>query len=187
MISLLLPSTLQLSFAPSILILKGPRGTIRLATGTLQPRIRDTPTGRRLVIGGVHQATSDEATLLAHIARSVDGVRVGIRNRLRLVGVGFRATISKDAERNPVLSIKLGYREERQVPLMPFKKLGIEVAVARREGRSKGTLVRIEGTHREGVNQLAANLRKFRIPDPYKGKGIQYDTERIVLKKGKRE
>lgn len=187
MVSLLLPPNLQLSFVPGLLILKGPRGTIRLATGELQPRIRDTSVGRRLAISGAQQTALDEATLLAHIARSVDGVRVGTRNRLRLVGVGFRATISKDSSNSPVLSIKLGYREERQVPLMPFKDLGIEVGVARREGRSKGTLVRIEGIHRERVNQLAANLRKFRIPDPYKGKGIQYDTERIVLKKGKRE
>ena len=187
MVSLLLPPTLQLNFAPGLLVLKGPRGTIRLATGALQPRIRDTAMGRRLVVGDIRQSTVAEATLLSHIARSADGVRSGVRNRLRLVGVGFRATISKGIDNTPILSMKLGYREERQVTLAPLNQLGLEVAAARREGRAKGTLVRIEGRHRERVNQLAANLRKFRLPDPYKGKGIQYDSERIILKKGKRE
>ena len=65
--------------------------------------------------------------------------------------------------------------------------MGVQVTPSRLESRSKGTLIRVEGLSRERVNQVAADLRKLRLPDSYKGKGIQYDREKLILKKGKRE
>jgi hypothetical protein len=95
--------------------------------------------------------------------------------------------VTPSKEIGSVLSLKLGYREERRVPLEPLKAVGVQVTPSRLEGRSKGTLIRVEGLSRERVNQVAADLRKLRLPDSYKGKGRQYDHEKLILKKGKRE
>jgi large subunit ribosomal protein L6 len=104
------------------------------------------------------------------------------------VGVGFRATTAPaSSTKGQVLSLKLGYREERQVPLASLVSKGIKLTAARLEGRSKATLINVEGTDLEQVHQVSANLRKLRVPDSYKGKGIQYDQEKLSLKKGKRE
>ena len=115
------------------------------------------------------------------------GVTVGIRRRLRLFGVGFRATLEDTSKSDPKLALKLGFREERRIPLAPLAAVGVHRTAARLEGRSKGSLIRVEGPSRERVHQAASDLRDLRRPDSYKGKGVQYDQERLVLKKGKRE
>ena len=188
MVSLLLPSELRLRFTPGLLVMEGPRGVARLSPGTLRLRLVETPAGRRLVVEA--DAAGDRTastTFLAHIARRREGVMVGVRRRLRLVGVGFRATVTQTTPSGPVRALKLGYREERQIALEPLKSIGVDLSAARLEGRSKGTLIRVEGLDRERVNRAAADLRNLRRPDSYKGKGIQYDHERLTLKKGKRE
>jgi len=191
MLSLLLPAELRLRFTPGLLVREGPCGTARLVPGPVRLRLVQTPTGRRLVVDRVTGSTEKltiPSTRLAHIARHVEGVRTGVRRRLSRVGVGFRATVlPASKEVGPTLSLKLGYREERRVPLEPLNAIGVRVTPSRLEGRSKGTLIRVEGLNRERVNQVAADLRKLRLPDSYKGKGIQYDREKLVLKKGKRE
>jgi len=189
--SLFLPHELRLRFTPGLLIREGPRGIVRLAPGPVRLRLIQTPTGRRLFVDGYESSTDSivpPATVLAHIARHIEGVRMGVRRRLNRVGVGFRATVIPASATAPLtLSRKLGYREERRVPLDPLKVAGVVVTPSRLDGRSKGTLIRVEGLNRERVNQVAADLRKLRLPDAYKGKGIQYDDEKLVLKKGKRE
>lgn len=191
MLSLLLPPELRLRFTPGLLIREGPRGSVRLVPGPVRLRLVQTPFGRRLIVdvlGDPSEKRATSSTRLAHISRHIEGVRTGVRRRLSRVGVGFRATVvSTDKEIGPRLSLKLGYREERRVPLEPLKAVGVDVTPSRLEGRSKGTLIRVEGLSRERVNQVAADLRKLRLPDSYKGKGMQYDREKLILKKGKRE
>jgi len=191
MISLLIPANLRLRFVPGLLVLEGPFGVTRLATGKLRFRLRDSSAGRRLVVdepGSDASSATPASTLLAHVQRYIEGVTRGIRRRLRLVGVGFRAsTVTSPSTKEQTLNLKLGYREERQVALAPLIAKGIKLTAARLEGRSKATLINVEGTDLEQVHQVSANLRKLRVPDSYKGKGIQYDQEKLSLKKGKRE
>ena len=190
MVSLLIPANLRLRFVSGLLVLEGPFGVIRLATGKLRFRLIDTQTGRRLVVdepGSDASSIVPASTLLAHVQRYIEGVTRGIRRRLRLVGVGFRASATSSSTKDQVLSLKLGYREERQVALGPLAAKGVKLTAARLEGRSKATLINVEGTDLEQVHQVSANLRKLRVPDSYKGKGIQYDQEKLSLKKGKRE
>lgn len=191
MLSVLLPPELRLRFTPGLLIREGPRGVARLVPGPVRLRLVQTPAGRRLVVDNSSESLDKgptPSTRLAHLSRHIEGVRTGVRRRLSRVGVGFRATLlPATKEAGATLSLKLGYREERRVPLEPLKLAGVEVTPSRLEGRSKGTLIRVEGLNRERVNQVAADLRKLRLPDSYKGKGIQYDREKLVLKKGKRE
>ena len=191
MLSLLLPSELRLRFTPGLLVREGPRGITRLVPGPVRLRLIETPSGRRLVVDALNDSSETAplpSTTLAHISRHIEGVRTGVRRRLSIVGVGFRATVvPANKGTGPALSLKLGYREERRVPLEPLKAVGVQVTPSRLEGRSKGTLIRVEGLSRERVNQVAADLRKLRLPDSYKGKGMQYDREKLILKKGKRE
>lgn len=191
MLSLLLPPELRLRFVPGLLIREGPKGIARLVPGPVRLRLVQTPSGRRLIVGVLGDSpekTATPSTRLAHISRHIEGVRTGVRRRLSRVGVGFRATVvPASKETGAVLSLKLGYREERRVFLEALKVVGVQVTPSRLESRSKGTLIRVEGLSRERVNQVAADLRKLRRPDSYKGKGIQYDREKLILKKGKRE
>ena len=83
------------------------------------------------------------------------------------------------------LVLKVGFSHEYVYPL--DNTTNVKINVSRLEGRSKGTLVSIQGTDLSNVHKVAAEIRAFRIPDAYKGKGIHYDREILTLKKGKRQ
>lgn len=108
------------------------------------------------------------------ISNLVLGVSKGYSCKLRLVGVGYRASVS-----NKVLTLKIGYSHEI--------KYDIPQDVDIFCGKTKGTRLLIRGIELQRVTQIASEIRSLRIPDVYKGKGIHYHKENIVLKKGKRE
>lgn len=104
------------------------------------------------------------------IANMVEGVSVGFTKNLEIVGVGYKVALKgKD------LDLAMGYSH----PCIFVAPAGIEFAV---EGTQKIT---VKGISKELVGQVAANIRKVRKPEPYKGKGIRYAGERVVLKAGK--
>lgn len=104
------------------------------------------------------------------IANMVEGVSQGFTKNLEIVGVGYKVALKgKD------LDLAMGYSH----PCIFVPPAGIEFAV---EGTQKIT---VKGIDKELVGQVAANIRKIRKPEPYKGKGIRYAGERIVLKAGK--
>lgn len=84
-----------------------------------------------------------------------------------------------------LLSLKIGYSHESAYPISTANQR--EIKSSRLEGRSKGTLISIKGNNLTQVNQVASEIRSFRLPDIYKGKGIYYDQEVVKLKKGKRQ
>ena len=104
------------------------------------------------------------------INNMVEGVTKGFQRSLDLVGVGYRA-----AKQGNKLVLTVGY--SHPVEIEPKEGIEIEVPVA--------TKVVVKGADKEAVGALAANIRKVRPPEPYKGKGIKYDTERIRRKAGK--
>ena len=104
------------------------------------------------------------------INNMVEGVTKGFQKSLDLVGVGYRA-----AKQGNKLVLTVGY--SHPVEIEPKEGIEIEVPVA--------TKVVVKGADKEAVGALAANIRKVRPPEPYKGKGIKYDTERIRRKAGK--
>ncbi len=213
MVSIFIPSTIKLFIAPGYLKRVGPLGSFLKKTGQLQFFIMDTFAGSRLFVKGNSQ--SEEATVLSLIAQQVSGLSRGYRSRVRLVGIGFRAAIrpyfpetlnhitnrpnfrrkrlisspysnsKKRANQIKVLSLKIGYSHESLYPVLPKSNLNFQVA--RLDGRSKGTIVSVQGSSKEEVSQTITELRSFRIPDVYKAKGIHYFNEKITLKKGKRQ
>ncbi|MDD2759054.1 MAG: 50S ribosomal protein L6 [Methylomonas sp.] len=111
-------------------------------------------------------------TTRANLANMVQGVSTGFERKLSLVGVGYRAQAKGD-----VLSLSLGYSHpiEYKVPA------GIVVETPSQ------TDILVKGFDRQVVGQVAANIRAFRAPEPYKGKGVRYSDEVIIRKEAKKK
>jgi large subunit ribosomal protein L6 len=108
----------------------------------------------------------------AHLANMVTGVTKGYERKLELVGVGFRAAVQGKA-----LNLTLGFSH----PVVFDIPEGITIEAPTQ------TEVLIKGIDRQRVGQIAAEIRGFRPPEPYKGKGVKYADEKIVLKEGKKK
>lgn len=108
------------------------------------------------------------------INNAVVGVTEGFTKSLELIGVGFRANVSGD-----VLELNIGY--SHPIFFVPPNGISIEVDTKSR----KNPIINVKGTNKEMVGQVAAKIRSFRKPEPYKGKGIRYLDERIRRKAGK--
>jgi large subunit ribosomal protein L6 len=104
------------------------------------------------------------------VANMVTGVTEGFRKQLEIVGVGYRAEVQGN-----VLNLTLGYSHPVRYPIPE----GIGITVER------NVLITVEGIDKQKVGQVAAEIRAFRKPEPYKGKGIRYVGEHVRRKVGK--
>jgi large subunit ribosomal protein L6 len=102
----------------------------------------------------------------------VTGVTTGFERSLELVGVGYRAAMKGNA-----LSMQLGFSHEVDVP----PPAGISFAVP------KQTEIKISGIDKQQVGEIAAQIRRLRPPEPYKGKGVRYAGEQVRRKEGKKK
>jgi len=117
-------------------------------------------------------ADAMSGTMRALVANMVGGVSKGFEKRLSLVGVGFRAAASGQK-----LTLQIGFSH----PVVKDMPAGITVVTPTQ------TEIVITGPDRQTVGQVAAEVRAFRPPEPYKGKGIRYVGERVVLKETKKK
>jgi large subunit ribosomal protein L6 len=108
----------------------------------------------------------------AHLANMVTGVTKGYDRKLELVGVGFRASVAGKA-----LNLTLGFSH----PVSYAIPEGITIETPSQ------TEILIKGNDRQKVGQTAAEIRSIRPPEPYKGKGVRYSDEKIILKEGKKK
>jgi large subunit ribosomal protein L6 len=106
------------------------------------------------------------------VANMVTGVTTGFERSLELVGVGYRAAMKGNA-----LSMQLGFSHEVDVP----PPSGISFAVP------KQTEIKISGIDKQQVGEIAAQIRRLRPPEPYKGKGVRYAGEQVRRKEGKKK
>ena len=111
-------------------------------------------------------------TARAQIANLIAGVTKGFEKKLEITGVGYRA-----AMQGKNLQLALGYSHDVIYPIPE----GITIAVP------KPTEITVTGNDIQRVGQVAAEIRSFRPPEPYKGKGVKYSTETIALKEGKKK
>jgi len=118
------------------------------------------------------EANAMSGTMRALLANMVNGVSKGFEKKLTLVGVGFRAQAQGQK-----LNLQIGFSH----PVVKEMPAGITVTTA------TPTEIVIKGADRQVVGQLAAEVRAFRPPEPYKGKGIRYADERVVLKETKKK
>jgi large subunit ribosomal protein L6 len=106
------------------------------------------------------------------VANLVEGVTKGFERKLEINGVGYRAAVQ-----GSTLQLTLGFSHEISYPIPP----GIKITAA------KPTEITIAGSDKQQVGQVAAEIRQFRKPEPYKGKGVKYADEKIFRKEGKKK
>lgn len=183
--SLLVPPNISVSIVNSYLAREGPKGSFAISNKDFSFHIRRTPEGNRLVVSPLFRNSGKQnsvSTILSLIARRIEGVSVGYRHRLRLVGVGFRATTSTDS-----ITLKIGYSHDISLNRNDFKKFGVSAKPSRIDGRTKGTILQFESNNPIRLFHQINRIQCFRRPDPYKAKGIHIDGKAIRRKKGKRE
>ena len=154
---------------------KGPKGTL---VRRLNPELIYTQEGGTLVVG---RPTDNKEHRAAHgltrtlVANMVEGVTAGYTKQLEIIGVGFRASMV-----GQTLLLNVGFSHSIEVA----PREGITFSVAN-DPQTRNAVVTITGIDKERVGQTAAEIRKLRKPEPYKGKGIRYKGEAVRRKQGK--
>ncbi len=152
----------------------GPKGslTLQIPEGL---QITEEPEKKSLQVGvrsNSKKAKSYVGSVLKHISRAFKGVFQGYQVQLNLIGVGYRASVQTD-----LLTLRLGYSHEVKIP---FDRKNIEISVP------KPSIILLKGPHYGNLKRLAADIRSWRPPEPYKGKGVFYKGEIIRRKVGKK-
>ena len=165
-------SGVTITIADRSVTVKGPKGEQSL---TLMDIVNAKQTDQGIVIEPANdtaQAKAAWGTTRALIANMVTGVTKGFQKKLQIQGVGFRAALQgKD------LKLSLGFSHD----VVYETPKGITIAVP------TATEVTISGVDKQQVGQVAANIRAYRKPEPYKGKGVRYEGEYIARKEGKKK
>jgi large subunit ribosomal protein L6 len=166
------PANVDIALSPNEVSVRGPLGTLR---HNLVSNIRVEREGDSLLIkpsNGSKQANAMSGTMRALLANMVKGVTSGFEKKLTLVGVGYRAQAAGD-----VLNLTLGFSH----PVAHKMPEGVKVETPTQ------TEIVIKGIDKQQVGQVAADVRAYRKPEPYKGKGVRYADEKIVLKETKKK
>jgi len=154
------------------LTVKGPKGSLSLA---INPEVEVKQENESLTVAarsGSRFAGAMAGTTRSLIASMITGVSAGFERKLELVGVGYRAQAQ-----GSTVNLTLGFSH----PVQYAVPEGITVETP------SNTEIIVKGIDRQAVGQVAAELRRFRPPEPYKGKGVRYSAERIVLKEAKKK
>ncbi|AHD07525.1 50S ribosomal protein L6 [Paenibacillus larvae] len=165
-----IPSGVDVTLNNTLITVKGPKGTLsRELHKDMKVNVENNEiTVERPSEHKLHRSL--HGTTRTVIANMVNGVTEGFIKTLELVGVGYRANKSGDK-----LVLNVGY--SHPVEITPEKGIEFEVV--------NNTKVIVRGIDKERVGAVAANIRSVRLPEPYKGKGIKYEGERIIRKEGK--
>lgn len=167
-----LPQGVTATVAPDAVTIKGAKGTASLA---LKEGISVVQNGNVLTVSkssDVRELDMVAGSTRAHLANMVQGVSKGFEIKLELVGVGYRAAVQ-----GKNLNLTLGFSHPIAYPAPE----GITLETPSQ------TEITIKGSDRQKVGQVAADIRAFRPPEPYKGKGVRYAGEQIELKEAKKK
>jgi len=167
------PDTVNITLDKSNIIVKGAKGELQFNYNP-KMKINHSKEDKTITITRPSDSKADRTihgTTRALIANMVEGVTNGFKKELKIIGVGYRAAIQGNK-----LTVNAGYSHpvELEVPK------GLTVTV------NKNTEVVVEGIDKQLVGEFAANIRKIRKPEPYKGKGIRYKDEHVRRKEGKK-
>lgn len=166
-----IPDGVEVQVAPGRVTVKGPKGElVQTVSPEMKVEVADGAVAvQRPTDRGDHRALHGLTRSL--IANMVQGVTEGYEKRLEIQGVGYRAQL-----RGKALEMSLGFSH----PVSVEAPEGIEFEVP------QPTEVVVRGTDKQQVGQIAADIRKRRPPEPYKGKGVRYAGEHVTRKVGKR-
>jgi len=167
-----IPAGVEVQLSGQTLTAKGRLGALSLAVSSeVTATIAD---------GAVTIAPNDESkraramwgTTRALVSTMVTGVATGFTRNLEINGVGYRAAVQ-----GSTLNLQLGYSHDIPYPIPQDVRITCE----------RPTAITITGADRQRVGQIAAEIRAFRPPEPYKGKGVKYSNETVRRKEGKKK
>ena len=166
-----IPAGVKVSVSGETVAVEGKGGKLSIA---LPPHVAVEVKDNQVLVNQIDEAR--EAGAMHGLARSlihnmIVGVSEGFKKELAIVGVGYKATLAGNK-----LTLNLGYSH----PIVYQLPAGVKLTVVQDANK-----MIIEGCDKQLVGETAAQIRRFRPPEPYKGKGIRYVDERIVLKEGK--
>ncbi len=167
-----IPEKVEVTIANGAVSVKGPLGALSQRVGDLVQVERVENRLQFKPANDSQQANAMSGTARALVFNMVNGVTKGWEKKLTLVGVGYRAQAAGDK-----LNLTLGFSH----PVVHQMPAGIKV-----ETPSQTEII-IKGIDRQAVGQVAAEVRAYRKPEPYKGKGVRYADEVIVLKETKKK
>jgi large subunit ribosomal protein L6 len=170
-----LPKGVEIEIDQTRVTVKGPKGVLT----------RDLHRDMKIVVEDgqilVQRPTDSKTHRSLHgltrtlVANMVEGVTNGYQKVLQVIGVGYRAQMNGDN-----LTLSVGYSHPVEITPAP----GVEFEIGQ-ETNTRIPLIMVRGINKESVGQQAAEIRKVRPPEPYKGKGIKYSTEVVRRKAGK--
>jgi large subunit ribosomal protein L6 len=164
-----LPKGVDIQVTEELITVKGPKGSLSMANPA---GVDMTLEGNVASFAALAPANLPMAgTLRAIVANMVHGVNVGFERKLELVGVGYRASMAGSD-----LNLSLGFSH----PVVFKAPSGVSIETPTQ------TEVLVKGTDKQLVGQVAAKIRSFRPPEPYKGKGVRYAGEKINMKEAKK-
>jgi large subunit ribosomal protein L6 len=162
----------EVALSDERITVKGPLGTISQAANSLVKVVNDNGTLKIEPVDESREANAMSGTMRALIANMVNGVTKGFERKLTLVGVGYRAQAQGDK-----LNLSLGFSH----PVVHQMPEGVKAETPTQ------TEIVIKGISKQQVGQVAAEVRGYRPPEPYKGKGVRYANEVVILKETKKK
>lgn len=167
-----IPAGVTVELSDKLIKAKGKMGELSLPLTTDVVVSKD---GENIFVKPAEAANSNRAmwaTTQRNVKNILTGVSTGFEKKLEINGIGFRAQVQ-----GKELTMQLGFSHDIRYSIPD----GVTVAV------EKNTLLTVTGADKQRVGQVSAEIRAFREPEPYKGKGIKYANERIIRKEGKKK
>ncbi|MBR6613295.1 MAG: 50S ribosomal protein L6 [Clostridia bacterium] len=162
------PAGVEVTVNGNHVVVKGPKGTLEMdAVKEMTVKVEN---GTVVVLRDNDEHKALHGLTRSLIANMVTGVTVGFEKKLEINGVGYRA-----AKQGNKLALTLGYSHPVEVE---------DTATVKTEVPDPNTIL-VKGIDKQEVGEFAAKIREYRLPEPYKGKGIKYADERIIRKEGK--
>jgi large subunit ribosomal protein L6 len=167
-----LPAGVEISISEDLISVKGPLGSLSIGSPSLVKVSLDAGVVTFAPVDESTEANALSGTFRALVANMVTGVTKGFQKKLTLVGVGYKAQVQGD-----ILNLALGFSH----PINHKLPAGVKAETP------TPTEVLIKGIDRQQVGQVAAVVRSYRPPEPYKGKGVRYADEVVVIKETKKK
>ncbi|OGI43608.1 MAG: 50S ribosomal protein L6 [Candidatus Muproteobacteria bacterium RBG_16_64_11] len=167
-----IPAGVEVKLSGALLSVKGPKGKLEF---NVHPQVKLAHEGAQLTVGVQSNAPTASAlsgTTRAIISNMVQGAHKGFEKKLTIIGVGYRAAV---AGKN--LNLTLGYSHAVVYPIPE----GITIECPDQ------TNIVVRGADKQKVGQVAAEIRAYRGPEPYKGKGVRYTDEQVARKEAKKK
>jgi large subunit ribosomal protein L6 len=166
------PAGIDVQIANGAITVKGPLGTLAQSINPLVAIIRQGDELLFSAVGESREAAAMSGTFRALVFNMVTGVSKGFERKLTLVGVGYRAQAQGAA-----LNLSLGFSH----PIVHQMPEGVTVTTPTQ------TEILIKGADKQRVGQVAAEVRAYKSPEPYKGKGVRYADEVVIIKETKKK